>query len=58
MYNKDIIDVLRAAKIIGEYCDNFDTDCAKCILFNCCTEIVPKYRKEYLPTLKEKGNNK
>ena len=34
MYNKDIVEVLRAAKIIGEYCENFDADCAKCILFN------------------------
>lgn len=55
MYNKDIVEVLRAAKIIGEYCENFDADCAKCILFNCCAEIIPRYWNEYLPTLKEKG---
>lgn len=58
MYNNNIVEVLRAAKIIGEYCENFDADCTKYILFNCCAEIVPKYWKEYLPTLKEKGNNK
>ena len=55
MYNKDIVEVLRAAKIIGEYCENFDADCAKCILCDCCAEIVPRCWKEYLPTLKEKG---
>ena len=58
MYNKDIVEVLRAAKIIGEYCENFNTDCSKCILFDCCAEIVPRYWKEYLPTLKEKGNKR
>lgn len=58
MYNKDIVEVLRAAKIIGEYCENFDVDCAKCILCDYYTEIVPRCWKEYLPTLKEKENKR
>ena len=49
------IEIIKAAKVIGEYCDNFDAVCTECILCDCCAEIVPRYWNEYLPTLKEKG---
>lgn len=48
------VEVIRAVKVIGEYCDN--NNCAKCLLCDCCAEIVPRYWSEYLPTLKEKEN--
>ncbi len=51
------VEVIRAVKVIGEYCDN--NNCAKCLLCDCCAEMVPRYWSEYLPTLtKEKGENK
>lgn len=52
------VEVIRAVKVIGEYCDNNNNNCAKCLLCDCCAEIVPRYWSEYLPTLKEKGENK
>ena len=50
------VEVLRAAKVIEEYCDNFREDCCKCILFDCCAEMVQDW-KDFLPTLKERNKN-